>query len=100
LRVTRRRIAPLVATLAVLAAAVPAVLAATPNRIAPTQRIDVKLLLLSADGTEPGFGACKATIAGTGLVLGGALAVALVLPAVVALLSRPASTLATALWIP
>ncbi len=43
-------------------------------------------------GTDP--------IAGTGLVLGGALAVALVLPAVVALLSRPASTLATALWIP
>ncbi|MDX6703733.1 MAG: hypothetical protein QOF26_3959 [Baekduia sp.] len=37
---------------------------------------------------------------GTGLVAGGALAVALVLPAVTALLWRPASTLATALWIP
>jgi hypothetical protein len=36
---------------------------------------------------------------GTGLVVGGALAVILVLPAVVAMLSRPASTLATALWI-
>jgi hypothetical protein len=37
---------------------------------------------------------------GTGLVAGGALAVVLVLPAVTALLWRPASTLATALWIP
>ena len=36
---------------------------------------------------------------GIGLVVGGALAVVLVLPAVVAMLSRPASTLATALWI-
>jgi hypothetical protein len=36
---------------------------------------------------------------GTGMVAGGALAVALVLPAVIAMLSRPASTLATALWI-
>jgi hypothetical protein len=36
---------------------------------------------------------------GTGMVAGGALAVVLVLPAVVAMLSRPASTLATALWI-
>jgi hypothetical protein len=37
---------------------------------------------------------------GTGLVVGGMIAVVLVLPPVVALLSRPASTLATALWIP
>jgi hypothetical protein len=36
---------------------------------------------------------------GTGLLVGGTLAVVLALPAVVALLSRPASTLATALWI-
>lgn len=36
---------------------------------------------------------------GTGLVVGGGLALTLVLPAVIALLSRPASTLATALWI-
>ena len=37
---------------------------------------------------------------GTGLVVGGLLAVVLALPPVVALFSRPASTLATALWIP
>ena len=36
---------------------------------------------------------------GTGMVVGGALAVVLLLPPVIALLSRPASTLATALWI-
>jgi hypothetical protein len=36
---------------------------------------------------------------GAGMVAGGALAIVLVLPAVVAMLSRPASTLATALWI-
>lgn len=38
--------------------------------------------------------------AGTGLVVGGGIAVVLVLPPVIALLSRPASALATALWIP
>jgi hypothetical protein len=37
---------------------------------------------------------------GTGLVVGGSLAVVLVLPAVVGQLVRPARTLATALWIP
>jgi hypothetical protein len=37
---------------------------------------------------------------GTGLVVGGALAVVLVLPAVIGQLIRPARTLATALWIP
>jgi hypothetical protein len=36
---------------------------------------------------------------GTGLAVGGSVAVILVLPAVIGLLSRPASTLATALWI-
>ncbi len=56
-----RRIAPFVAV-AALAALVPAVLAATPARVAPGQRIDVKVLLVSADGTEPGFGAWKAEL--------------------------------------
>jgi hypothetical protein len=37
---------------------------------------------------------------GAGLVAGGGVTVLLVLPVVVALLRRPASTLATALWIP
>jgi hypothetical protein len=37
---------------------------------------------------------------GTGLVVSGAVATVLVLPPVVALLNRPARTLATALWIP
>jgi hypothetical protein len=48
--------------------------------------------ILRAQGTD--------LFAGTGLVLGGATAVVLVVPPVVALLSRPARTLATALWIP
>ena len=43
-------------------------------------------------GSEP--------FAGTGLVIGGALAVVLVLPAVIGQLIAPARTLATALWIP
>jgi hypothetical protein len=37
---------------------------------------------------------------GTGLVVGGAVAIALMLPVAVGLLIRPAGTLATALWIP
>jgi hypothetical protein len=41
-----------------------------------------------------------APFSGTGLVVGGLLAMVLALPPVVALLSRPTSTLATALWIP
>ena len=56
-----RRIAPFMAV-AALAVTVPAVLAATPARVLPTQRIDVKVLLVSADGTEPGFGAWKAEL--------------------------------------
>jgi hypothetical protein len=56
-----RRIAPFMAV-AALAVIVPAVLAATPARILPTQRVDVKVLLISADGTEPGFGAWKAQL--------------------------------------
>ena len=37
-------------------------LAATPGDPQPGQRIDLKVLLLSADGTEPGFGAWKAAL--------------------------------------
>jgi hypothetical protein len=48
-------------------------------------------LVVRVHGSEP--------FAGVGLVAGGAIALFLVLPEVVALLSRPASTLATALWI-
>jgi hypothetical protein len=61
-----RRIAPFMA-LAALAVVVPAVLAATPVRVLPTQRIDVKVLLVSADGTEPAFGAWKAELAREGV---------------------------------
>jgi hypothetical protein len=58
----------LVAAVMVAAAvAVSAVLAAGPNRIAPGQRIDVRVLLLSADGTEPGFGAWKAELTREGV---------------------------------
>ena len=45
----------------------PAVLAATPNRIPPGQRVDARVLLISADGTEPGFGAWKAELAREGV---------------------------------
>jgi hypothetical protein len=55
------------AALLAVALTVPVVLAATPNRILPTQRVDVKVLLLSADGTEPGFGAWKAQLAREGV---------------------------------
>jgi glycosyltransferase involved in cell wall biosynthesis len=41
-------------------AATAATTAAPPSVIAPGQRIDVRVLLISADGTEPGFGAWKA----------------------------------------
>jgi hypothetical protein len=46
---------------------VPAVFAATPNHVPPAQRIDAKVLLISADGTEPGFGAWKAELAREGV---------------------------------
>ena len=52
----------LTATLAALALSLPVALAASPTRIAPGQRVDLKVLLLSADGTEPGFGAWKAEL--------------------------------------
>jgi hypothetical protein len=64
----RLRIPLLVATAAAAAAiVVPVVTAATPNRILPAQRIDVKVLLISADGTEAGFGAWKAELAREGV---------------------------------
>jgi hypothetical protein len=47
---------------------------------------------IRVSGTDP--------FPGTGLVVAGAVGTVLVLPAVVDLLRRPASTLATALWIP
>src|SRR3954447_7802412 len=53
----RMRVAAIV--LAVLALAVPA---ASSARVSPGQRVDLKVLLLSADGTEPGFGAWKAQL--------------------------------------
>jgi hypothetical protein len=56
-----RRIAAIMAVVA-LAVIVPVVLAATPAHVLPTQRIDIKVLLVSADGTEPGFGAWKAEL--------------------------------------
>ncbi len=40
----------------------PLVRAAAPNEILAGQKIDMKVLLLSADGTEPGFGAWKAEL--------------------------------------
>ena len=65
---SRRRIPLLAALVAVTAAfVVPTVLAATPNHVLPTQRIDVRVLLISADGSEPGFGAWKAELAREGV---------------------------------
>ena len=54
----RWRVIVLVA-LALIGVAVPVVLAATPGHVLPGQRLDAKVLLLSADGTEPGFAAWK-----------------------------------------
>ena len=48
--------------LVVLALSLPVALASTPARTAPGQRVDLKVLLLSADGTEPGYGAWKAAL--------------------------------------
>ncbi|WCB95093.1 hypothetical protein DSM104299_03835 [Baekduia alba] len=62
----RWRVVLLVA-LALVAVAVPVVLAAGPNRIGPGQRLDAKVLLLSADGTEPGFAAWKYELAREGV---------------------------------
>ncbi|HEY6762193.1 MAG TPA: hypothetical protein VI318_22025 [Baekduia sp.] len=62
----RRRLTLLVA-LALVAIVVPVVIAATPGHIGPGQRVDVKVLLLSADGTEPGFSAWKAELTREGV---------------------------------
>jgi hypothetical protein len=45
-----------------LVLAVPLVRAATPNDVQPGQRVDLKVLLVSADGTEPGYGAWRAAL--------------------------------------
>ena len=50
----------LAAALVALTLALPVALAASPSRIAPGQRVDLRVLLISADGTEPGFDAWKA----------------------------------------
>jgi hypothetical protein len=47
---------------ALLLLAVPLGRAAVPNDSKPGQRIDLRVLLISADGTEPGFGAWKAEL--------------------------------------
>jgi hypothetical protein len=47
---------------AVLLASVPMAVGAPSHTVAPGQRIDLKVLLVSADGTEPGFGAWKAEL--------------------------------------
>ena len=58
----------LIAALVLAAVAVPVVLAATPpGHLLPDQRLDAKVLLLSADGTEPGFAAWKAQLAREGV---------------------------------
>jgi hypothetical protein len=52
----------LTGALVALALSLPVALGATPARTAPGQRVDLKVLLLSADGTEPGYGAWKAAL--------------------------------------
>ncbi|MBE2319508.1 hypothetical protein DVA67_026310 [Solirubrobacter sp. CPCC 204708] len=52
----------LAAALAVVATSLAVASAATPARIAPGQRVELKVLLLSADGQESGFGAWKAQL--------------------------------------
>jgi len=52
----------LTAALAALALSLPVALAAAPARIAPGQRVDLRVLLISADGSEPGYGAWRAAL--------------------------------------
>src|SRR4051794_14721910 len=59
--------AALIIALALVAGAVPVVLAAGPNHVGPDLRLDAKVLLLSADGTEPGFTAWKYELAREGV---------------------------------
>jgi hypothetical protein len=56
------RVAGLCAFILLLLLAVPLVHAAVPSDSKPGQRIDLCVLLLSADGTEPGFGAWTAAL--------------------------------------
>ena len=51
-----------VAMIVLAGLAVPVALAAPPVRVAPGQTVDLKVLLISADGSEPGFGAWKAEL--------------------------------------
>jgi hypothetical protein len=51
-----------VAVIAIAGLAVPVALAAPPAQVAPGQIVDLKVLLISADGSEPGFGAWKAEL--------------------------------------
>ncbi len=56
-----------VAALAAAALAVPVALGATPTvQVEPGQRTELKVLLISADGSESGFGAWKAELAREG----------------------------------
>ena len=50
----------LAAAVVALALSLPVALGAT--HVAPGQRVDLKVLLISADGTEPGYGAWKAAL--------------------------------------
>ena len=52
----------LVAAAAAFALSLPVALAAAPVRIAPGQRVDLRVLLISADGKEPGYGAWQAAL--------------------------------------
>jgi hypothetical protein len=51
-----------IAMIAIAGLAVPVALAAPPVQVAPGQTVDLKVLLISADGSEPGFGAWKAEL--------------------------------------
>ncbi len=52
----------LTAAVVAIALSLPVAFAATPAHVSPGQRVDLKVLLISADGTEPGFGAWKAEL--------------------------------------
>ena len=56
-----------IAAALVAALAVPVATAAPPARGAPGQTVDLKVLLISADGSEPGFGAWKAELEREGM---------------------------------
>jgi hypothetical protein len=50
------------AAVAALALALPLALAAPPLPVTPGERIDLKVLLISTDGSEPGYGAWRAAL--------------------------------------